>query len=34
MQDYKKLSVWQKSHQLAVKVYQVSKIFPHDGLTD
>jgi len=36
MQDFKKLKVWQKSHDLTIAVYQVSKSFPKDerfGLT-
>lgn len=32
MQDYKKLSVWQKAHVLAVAVYRVSSEFPRDEL--
>ncbi len=29
---YKKLIVWQKAHQLAIKIYKVTKIFPRDEL--
>ena len=30
MQDLKKLSVWQKSHQLNMAVYRATEIFPKD----
>jgi four helix bundle protein len=36
MQDFKKLSVWQKSHRLTLDVYKATKAFPKDemyGLT-
>jgi four helix bundle protein len=36
MQDFRKLSVWEKSHLLTVAVYQVTADFPHKemfGLT-
>lgn len=29
-QDFKKLNVWKKSHQLTLKVYKVSTAFPSD----
>lgn len=32
MQDYKKLKVWEKSHQLAVATYRVSNDFPKSGV--
>ena len=28
MQDFKKLKVWEKSHQLTLKIYQLTKSFP------
>src|SRR6516164_1592409 len=37
MQDFRKLDVWQKSHALTLKVYQVTHQFPADekfGLTN
>ena len=36
MQDFKKLNVWEKAHQLTVEVYQATAAFPKDeqfGLT-
>jgi four helix bundle protein len=36
MQDYKKLTVWQKSHSLTLSVYQATSVFPKNemyGLT-
>lgn len=36
MQDFKKILVWQRSHQLTVDIYKVTKRFPKDenhGLT-
>jgi len=36
MQDYRKLSVWKKSHLLAVAIYKETAVFPRDevfGLT-
>ena len=36
MKDFKELKVWQKAHQLTLKVYRCSKQFPSDerfGLT-
>lgn len=36
MQNYKELKVWDKAHQLTLKVYQLTKLFPKEeiyGLT-
>ncbi len=36
MQDFKKLNVWRKGHELALRVYQATRLFPEDeryGLT-
>lgn len=36
MQNYKELKVWDKAHQLTLKVYQLTKLFPREeiyGLT-
>ncbi len=36
MQDYKKLRVWEKSHNLTLEIYSISKSFPKEetyGLT-
>lgn len=36
MQNYKELKVWDKAHQLTLKNYQLTKLFPKDeiyGLT-
>lgn len=36
MQDYRKLKVWEKSHQLTLEVYKATSLFPKielDGLT-
>ena len=36
MQDFRRLAVWQKSHQLVLSVYETSASFPNDeryGLT-
>lgn len=36
MEDFRKLTVWEKSHALSVVVYQVTRAFPRDemyGLT-
>ncbi|SNR17034.1 four helix bundle protein [Tenacibaculum jejuense] len=30
MRNYKNLEVWKKSHQLALKIYEVTKIFPSE----
>lgn len=32
MRDFHKLIIWQRSHQLALKVYSISKFFPKDEL--
>lgn len=32
MQNYKELKVWQKAHELTLKVYEQSKMFPKDEL--
>ena len=32
MRDFRKLAVWQKSHQLTLDVYQWTKTFPRDEL--
>jgi four helix bundle protein len=32
MRDFHKLIIWQRSHQLALKVYSISKLFPKDEL--
>ncbi len=32
MQDYRKLSVWEKAHVLTVAIYQVTANFPKDEL--
>lgn len=32
MQDYKKLSTWEKAHLLAIAIYQVTSDFPKDEL--
>lgn len=29
MQDFKKLLVWQKAHTLVLKIYEITKAFPH-----
>lgn len=36
MRDFTKLTIWQKGHQLALKVYDVTRLFPKEeifGLT-
>ena len=36
MKDFKELKIWQRSHQLALKLYEVTKFFPKEeiyGLT-
>ena len=30
MQDYKKLIVWEKAHQLVLIIYKVTKVFPKE----
>jgi len=32
MQDYRKLKVWERSHQLTLAVYKVTSQFPKDEL--
>ncbi len=32
MRDFKKLNVWHSSHQLVLKVYQITQIFPKEEL--
>ena len=32
MQDFQELQVWQKSHQLALQIYRVTRIFPREEL--
>lgn len=32
MQNYKELKVWEKAHQLTLKVYRASKLFPKEEL--
>jgi four helix bundle protein len=32
MQDFHKLKVWEKAHQVALAVYQVTRTFPKDEL--
>ena len=32
MRDFHKLIIWQRSHQLALKVYSISNLFPKDEL--
>lgn len=32
MQDFRRLSVWQKSHELVLETYRVSRTFPKDEL--
>lgn len=32
MRDFHKLMIWQRSHQLTLKVYHVSKSFPNEEL--
>jgi four helix bundle protein len=32
MQDYRKLDVWKKSHELAVSTYKVTKVFPKEEM--
>jgi four helix bundle protein len=32
MQDYRKLSVWEKAHSLAVSVYKVTRAFPKEEM--
>jgi four helix bundle protein len=32
MQDYRKLKIWEKSHELTLNVYKITKSFPKDEL--
>jgi len=32
MQDYKKLLVWSKAHELTIKVYKATKLFPKEEI--
>lgn len=32
MKDFRKLQVWQKSHQLTLELYALTRSFPHDEL--
>ncbi len=32
MNNYKELKVWQKSVELAIRVYEVTKGFPHEEM--
>ena len=32
MRDYKKYTVWQKSHQFVLDIYKVTKLFPKEEL--
>ena len=32
MRDFHKLMIWQRSHQLTLKVYHASKLFPNEEL--
>lgn len=32
MKDFRKLSVWEKSHSLAVEIYQISSSFPQNEI--
>lgn len=32
MQNYKELKVWEKSHLVTLKVYEVTKLFPKDEI--
>ena len=32
MQDYKKLKVWEYSHQLTISIYKLTKFFPKEDL--
>jgi four helix bundle protein len=32
MQDYKKLKVWEKAHEITLNVYKITKAFPKDEL--
>ena len=32
MRDFKKFSVWEKSHELVLKIYNITKSYPQDEL--
>ena len=32
MKDFKKIQVWQKAHELVLRIYQVTMLFPKDEL--
>ena len=32
MRDFRKLDVWRKGHKLALRIYQVTKVFPKEEL--
>lgn len=32
MQNYKELKVWEKAHQLTLRIYHITKVFPKDEL--
>jgi four helix bundle protein len=32
MQDYRKLSVWEKAHLLTISVYKITRVFPKEEL--
>jgi four helix bundle protein len=32
VKDFRKLQVWQKSHQLTLELYELTRAFPHDEL--
>ncbi|SEH99925.1 23S rRNA-intervening sequence protein [Paenimyroides aquimaris] len=34
MRDYKKLQVWEKSHQLTLEIYKELNSFPREELSD
>ncbi len=32
MQNYKELKVWEKAHQLALRIYTITKVFPKEEI--
>ncbi|HEY1009322.1 MAG TPA: four helix bundle protein, partial [Daejeonella sp.] len=32
MQNYKELKVWEKAHQLTIRIYHITKVFPKEEL--
>jgi four helix bundle protein len=32
MKDFRKLIVWEKAHQLTLKIYKVTELFPREEL--